>query len=120
MENEQKEARILLIDDFRELNFFGEYLKGRRITTVARTFDMGLLYLKTCGPWDVLLLDHDLGEFSPRKTGYGICCWLEQNVFYTPDLVQLVTSNPVGRMNMGVVLTRIYPNGNLSKGCYWR
>ncbi len=58
--------KTLLIDDFRTLN----------VDYIARTFDEGIKSRQSQN-WDVLYLDHDLGEEDPKKTGYGIVCWLE-------------------------------------------
>lgn len=96
----------LLIDDFRDPD---NYLAD----TVARTFDEGIEQLKK-GGWDVLYLDHDLGELDRHgnvciyKTGYGIMCWLEFHQEYLPVSIVLVTSNPVGRRNMQVVIDKLY------------
>jgi hypothetical protein len=88
--------RTLLIDDFRPIE----------ADVVAKTYDEGIAALVQ-GPWDLLLLDHDLGE-DPPKDGYGIMKWLEINQQYLPRMIQLVTSNPVGRKNMERVLQKFY------------
>ena len=89
--------RTLLIDDLRTLN----------VTKTARTYNAGIRALKR-GPWDVLFLDHDFGDQDPRKTGYGIICWLEENTQYLPKKIILVSMNPVGRKQMQVVINRLY------------
>lgn len=83
---------ILLIDDVR-------ILPANR---VARTYDDGIAQLKEKLP-DLLLLDHDLGEVEPDKTGYGIVCFLEENDI-KPKEIRLVTANPVGAMKMEAAL----------------
>lgn len=88
--------RWLLVDDEREYD----------ADRVARSFDDGILALQE-EVWDCLMLDHDLGDVDLGKTGYGVCCWLELNRRWCPGVVQLVTSNPVGRVRMGLVLVRI-------------
>jgi hypothetical protein len=90
--------RYLLIDDMRNI------LCHR----IARTFDDGVKALKEEGPWTALYLDHDLGDPDPAKTGYGIMCFLEANPEYLPERIVLVTSNPVGRDNMQVVIDKLY------------
>ena len=80
---------ILLIDDFR-------VLKADRI---ARTFDDGIKELKAKVP-DLLKLDHDLGDPDPKKTGYGIVLFLEHEIDIRPKEIEIVSSNPVGLMNI--------------------
>ena len=89
--------KTLLIDDLRNIS----------ADVVARTFDAGIDALKN-GPYDVLYLDHDLGDEDPAKTGYGIMCFIEANPQYKPNSIVLVTSNPVGRKNMQVVIDKLY------------
>jgi hypothetical protein len=101
--------RYLLIDDIRTFgsndipkpNDFEEWEH-------AGNFDAGIFALKFEGPFDVLYLDHDLVEVDPLKTGYGIMCFLEANPVFLPKRIVLVTSNPVGRKNMQVVIDRLY------------
>lgn len=90
--------RILLIDDMRNI------LADR----TARTYDDGIKALETEGPWDVLYLDHDLGDPDERKTGYGIMCWIEANPQFKPAKISIVSANPVGRKNMLVVIQKLY------------
>lgn len=89
--------KTLLIDDVRAFS----------ADKIARTYDEGIDSLKQ-GSWDLLLLDHDLGEEDERKTGYGIISWLESNPQYFPRMVQIVSSNPVGRTNIERVLQKFY------------
>lgn len=89
--------RILLIDDLR-------FAPADRI---ARTFDEGISYLRNEGPWDVLLLDHDLGDPNPKKTGYDILNWLEERPEYIPADIKLVTMDPVGRLKMQPLIERL-------------
>jgi len=89
--------RTLLIDDFRDL----------KADRVARTFDDGITALRDEGPWEMLYLDHDLGE-QPPKDGYGIACWLERNINRFPEQIIIVSSNPVGVKNIERVLDRFY------------
>lgn len=105
--------RVLLIDDLREIetvmpdfriypDFFG---------VAARTFKVGITELKNGGPWDILFLDHDLASFDKNgneKTGYDVMCFLETHPEYLPKKIVLVTSNPVGRKRMQIVIDKIY------------
>lgn len=90
--------RTLLIDDMRNLI----------VDRTARTYDDGIHALTCEGPFDILYLDHDLGEEDPRKTGMGIMNFLEANPEYKPGTIVLVTSNPVGRKQMQVVIDKLY------------
>lgn len=89
--------KTLLIDDVRNIE----------ATKIARTFDEGISALKE-EVWDILYLDHDLAEEDPKKTGYGIMCFLEENKQYLPKEIILVTSNPVGRKQMEVIINKLY------------
>ena len=89
--------RTLLIDDIRNL----------KADKIARTFEEGINALLYEGHWDLLLLDHDLGQ-KDGLDGTGIMNWIEQNLEYKPSKIQLVTSNPVGRQRMQVIIDRIY------------
>jgi hypothetical protein len=76
---------------------------------VARNFTEGIEALKS-EKWDLLLLDHDLSSYvdGKEKTGYDVMCFLEENPQYLPGKIKLVTSNPVGRYNMQVVIDKLY------------
>jgi hypothetical protein len=91
------ELKTLLIDDLRDI----------AAQRVARTYDEGIQALKD-GSWDILYLDHDLGDPDEKKTGYGVMCFLEENEQFLPRKIVLVTSNPVGRKNMQAVIDRLY------------
>lgn len=90
--------KTLLIDDMRDI----------KVDRIARTYDDGIQALTNEGPWDILYLDHDLGEEDPKKTGYGIINFLEANPDKLPGKIELVTSNPVGRKQMQTVIERLY------------
>lgn len=98
--------RTLAIDDMREMI---------QASVVARNYDEGLRQLQFNGPWDLLLLDHDLASFDSdgkEKTGYDIMCWLESNAEYLPAKIECVSANPVGRARIIAVCTSIYRNKN--------
>ncbi len=92
--------KTLIIDDLRVFDI----KEGDRI---ARTFSEGIQALQE-GPWDLLLLDHDLGDPDPRHTGYDVLCWLEQSPQFLPQEIQLITMNPVGRQKMKLVINKLY------------
>ncbi len=89
----------LLIDDQRNLP----------ADRVARTFKEGIEALKE-QHWDILYLDHDLGDFSGidgrELPGYDVACWLEENPQFLPDRIEIVTNNPAGRRNIELALGR--------------
>lgn len=76
---------------------------------VARSYKEGIEALGE-QHWDVLYLDHDLGDFcgigGRELTGYDIACWLEQNPQFLPDRIEIVTNNPAGRRNIELALGR--------------
>jgi len=100
--------KTLLIDDMRDI----------KADVIARTFEAGIHALKTnsYGRFEILFLDHDLGEEGFAEVdgekypanGYGIMCFLENNTHLLPHMITLVTSNPVGRKNMQVVIDKLY------------
>lgn len=96
--------QCLLIDDLRT----PDMISGCPDTTIiSRTYLDGMRVL-IGNKWDVLYLDHDLGDKDDKKTGYGIMCFLEEYPEYLPDKIILVTSNPVGRKNIQMVIDKLY------------
>lgn len=96
--SETAKESTLLIDDIRTIN----------VDRIARTYEEGIAALQE-KRWDVLYLDHDLGDKSvPEKTGYTIVCWLEQHPEHLPGKIVLVTNNGSGRERMQLVLNRLY------------
>jgi len=93
--------RRLGIDDCRELS---------HCSVLCRNYSDGIKALETMGPWDELFLDHDLASYvdGVEKTGYDVMLFLEQNPNLLPGEIILVTSNPVGRQRMQVVIDRLY------------
>lgn len=80
----------LLIDDVRD---------SLGCDVVARNSIGAKAVLEKCS-FEGLCLDHDLGH---DQTGYDVLVWaLEQG--HVPPIVELVTSNPVGRERMGAAL----------------
>lgn len=94
--------RTLLIDDVRTIG---------DPDLIARNYWSGVTCLATFPQWELLLLDHDLASFDAKgkeKTGYDIMCWLEEHTEYLPKKIELVTSNPVGRKKMQLVIDQLY------------
>lgn len=75
----------LLIDDCRDIG----------CDVIARNAIAGRKML-AIGGWECVCFDHDLGD---GEDGYSVLVWAIENKFL-PNLVQLVSSNPVGRANM--------------------
>lgn len=98
--------RVLGIDDTREL---------AEASVLARNYDEGIRQLQLNGPWDLLLLDHDLASFDENgkeSTGYDIMCWLEANTQFLPKKIECVSANPVGRARITLVINSLYRKQN--------
>jgi hypothetical protein len=94
---------VLLIDDKREF-------EGAR---VARTFADGIAALQE-RQWDLVLLDHDLGDFTGPNgrelTGYDVACFLEAFPENMPNDVLVVSSNSSGIPRVIAALQQFYPD----------
>jgi hypothetical protein len=93
--------RILAIDDTRELT---------EAHVLVRNFNEGIRQLQLNGPWDLLLLDHDLASFDldgREKTGYDVMCFLEENMHLAPKKIECVSANPVGRSRIVAMIVRL-------------
>jgi len=97
--------KILLIDDAKKpdnlIDPNSEYSDSfeqvkENIISVARTGEEGIKLLE-CFKYDLLLLDHDLGE---GMNGMAVIRWLEDYPQHLPPKVYLVTLN----MPMGYVM----------------
>lgn len=99
--------KVLLIDDTRDE--LSPEVK-MRVNVIARDYFSGIDALMKMGPWDLVLLDHDLNTFIDNKefTGYNIACFLEENAQYLPKDIKLISSNPPGRARQSVILSRLY------------
>jgi len=86
----------LLIDDIRDNS-----TPGINVDLVAKTGIEGLAVLADNAVTH-LWLDHDLGD-TTAMTGYDVICELERRNSI-PDVVGIVSSNPVGRHNIEGVL----------------
>ena len=102
--------RILLIDDCRDETSPNVQ---RKVSVIARNYWEGIKQLLKNGPWDLLLLDHDLSSYESgglEKTGYDVVCFLERYPEYLPTKTIIVSSNPSGRDRMKMVLDKLYAN----------
>lgn len=99
--------RILVIDDERDFP---------QANVTARTYLDGLRCLTELGPWDLLLLDHDLNAVSQTRsiitdremTGYDILNYLEANPKYLPKEIKIVSSNGSAVSKMTHLVKQIY------------
>ncbi len=67
--------------------------------------------------FDVYIFDHDLGDTKPGTSGYDVLKWaLEQGKLKEDATIILATSNPVGRLNMGYLLSDY---GYTQSGIVW-
>ena len=91
--------RTLLIDDVRDIY----------ADVIARNYTEGIRQLELNGPWDSLILDHDLASFIDGKeyTGYDVMCWLEENQEFLPTSITCCSSNPVGRERIQTVINKL-------------
>lgn len=82
----------LIIDDVRDLG----------CDVIARTAAAGKRMLAS-GPWDVLCIDHDLGDVG-AETGYDVIKWAIDNGIPLPSRIQIVSANPTGCENIAFLL----------------
>ena len=110
--------RILIIDDARSASIAERHMtfnhRGHatedHTVMICRTYDDGLAELKDGGPWNILMLDHDLGCFLPdgkEQNGYHILCFLEEFTQYTPNAIDIITANVSVRYKMQVVAAKL-------------
>ena len=91
--------KVLVVDDEKDLKccLRKAGIAGDAGALLVKTYQDGLAALQGLGPWDVLLLDHDLGG---AKTGYDLLCWFEQapkeRLHLLPARVESISLNPVG------------------------
>lgn len=117
--------KTLLIDDLRNpeniAKSFDENGKCNALyeqgeVVVARTFVDGINQLTTNGPWDVLLLDNDLGT---EREGRHVLAYLEEHVDLLPKSIILVTGNISAGADMYRGLQRLKERG-LIEDFGWR
>lgn len=83
----------LLIDDVRTPESLGQ-----EFDVVAKTYSEGCRAIDS-GEITELWLDNDLGEFSPRREGFHILIRAIRKGL-VPDIVRLVTANPIAKRRM--------------------
>jgi hypothetical protein len=104
--------RTLLIDDEKQPSQFGVH-----VDRIARNYNDGIAALKE-GPWDLLLLDHDLKDFTgpngTERKGWYIVRWLARpgNRKYIPGEIECVSHNPEGRRVIEKAIRDLYRDPN--------
>jgi DNA-binding response OmpR family regulator len=98
--------RILILEDSLERHRQFREKFGLHVVIVDTTSEaIKLLAEKR---WDILFLDHDLGDEgnvpSGPGTGYEVACWLEEHQSHMPKKVVLHSSNQPGRNKMKAAL----------------
>lgn len=89
---------VLFVDDLR---MPVKWQDPKYNVTICRTYAEAIECL-AFRKYDVVDLDHDLGE---EKTGYDICKYIVEKGINVPTIVTH-TANPVGRENMAQLLNR--------------
>jgi len=107
----------LVIDDRRTLG--NRELRHRGPVTYARTYDEAkwrlfeaMAYRRP--PWDVVYVDHDLGDPRPGRTGLDLLRWLHE--YGRPDrlprVVRIITLNAQAMLPMARVADQIMERRN--------
>lgn len=95
--------KILILEDMQvRWEGFQENLKGYDLR-ICHQAQRAINALMEEGPWDLLFLDHDLGEEADVDlcgSGYDVACWLEQHPEKLPHVVALHSMNYWGRQMM--------------------
>lgn len=111
---------FLLEDDPARIRFITEWVLTEPIDAlcVATNFERGVSVYKKYGPFDVLLLDHDLGT---EKTGCDFARWVKKQPGVSDCLVIVHSMNPIGARNIAAeflpVVVRIIPFGTCLGEC---
>jgi hypothetical protein len=96
----------VLVDDLRNIEAADVILRTYYAAVTTLVYSDFLIWDQV----DVLLMDHDLGDPAPNRTGYDVLCELEsatrsdEGGFHCIRNVELITSNPVGRDRMACLL----------------
>ena len=89
--------RILFVDDLRKPN----YDEWECSVSISKTYINAIQRLKEEGPFDIIDLDHDLGE---EKTGYDIAKYIVEHQIPLVGF-RIHSANPVGKFNIQQLLT---------------
>lgn len=99
---------VLLIDDEKTPEYIYKTY-GIEINEWAKTYYTALRYLRR-EKWDLVLLDHDLGQFVNKVeiTGYDILLWLENNKEFLPKRIDCISWNLAGRQRIEQKVRELY------------
>lgn len=104
--------RILFLDDdsIRCNKFARNFMEHTVLFVHSADVCITALDQATEVPFDLVCLDHDLGDEimvpSGPGTGYEVACWLEQHPDKQPKYIILHSFNPDGRMRMQQALPK--------------
>lgn len=90
---------ILYVDDIRNIPLF--YNRTDKII-IARNYKEAIKNLTLIKKFDIIDLDHDLGE---EKSGYDIAKYIVENQIKV-DTIRIHSMNPVGVQNIRQLLQR--------------
>lgn len=90
---------ILYVDDIRNIPLF--YNRTDKII-IARNYKEAIKNLTLIKKFDIIDLDHDLGE---EKSGYDIAKYIVENQIKV-DTIRIHSMNPVGVQNIKQLLQR--------------
>lgn len=103
--------KVLILEDSPERNIaFTNALMRHNLTIATSVFSPrgATHYLADGGPYDLLLLDHDLGTVNPHtleeETGADFANYLATQDFETKPQIIIHSWNPEGAENMKIVL----------------
>jgi len=97
---------LILDDDIERWDVVTERLKDS-VDEIKWVFTAGDCIDLLCNEsWDVLFLDHDLGD--DNETGYDVACWLEARPSKQPKKIYIHSLNPMGASRMRQAITKSY------------
>jgi len=101
--------KILFLDDSNErINTIKKYLGVKsNILHIAESAPKAIALLKKYSPYDIVLLDHDLGDVNiiGEKTGYAVAKFItEMKPKLLPKRIIIHSHNPIGAMKMEAIL----------------
>ena len=107
-QGEHKMARILVLDDDEtRLRHFRQKLIGNVVECI-KTAQEAIRLLSEEEPFDLLFLDHDLGDkvmvASGPGTGYEVAEWIRDHKEKRPKDIVIHSYNPAGADNMRAIL----------------
>ena len=116
--------KILMIDDAKNpREFFKDSNKTRFTTeevTLVKTYSEGMDHLLDQGPWDVLLLDWNLGEDDRMKNGLTILSRYEHYLNtgrcqHKVKKIILITADENTREEMKMICQEMIKSGQLNE-----